>query len=641
MLSKLIRYLSVIIFVLTYFGMVACASQLFCDSSGILHAIGKGNYFFSSDFGDTWARSICKLSSNEAVYKIVENSDKSNYVFWKENGSLFYNELGSKKHPKLIYKSFFPDKYFVYMLNGSINLIYKNGKNIYFTLSRDMGNTFSQEQILNLTYSADGFSCLPINGQIEVFFSSGGNIYRVDCLSSGSISAPIDIYTSSSNIVGFIDFKHPFRPNYFEMFWVEKDYSGRQSIKYLSDKCTMPKEVYSSQGTILSAEVFSCENSDILKFAEDNAGPSILLKISKDGSHICQPNKLTDIFSTNIEPTDVILNKGSLYAFSPDGPKYARYNLTTSIPTIFSPPIIHITCPSNESYFKSGATIFIKAYVEDKNMDIFDMAEPNITFDGITADASLSYNSEEKCISGFLTLPLILSEGRHRIKITMEDIEDNSGFDVINCNIDNTPPKILKDKALISDDYLSISVFEAGSGIDPGKLALKVYSGSAEIYGKTVIENSNIIFSFEKSLSTESYTISLECADRAGNLCSKEAFSVKMGPISASSFVNDSGLSTSILNALCGPNPFNPRIGQESFIKYDLSAPAEINLVIYSMLGEIVCKKSKSSVNASDSISWDGRDSLGQLVESGVYPYIISLKNDQKEFNRGKIIVLK
>jgi len=68
------------------------------------------------------------------------------------------------------------------------------------------------------------------------------------------------------------------------------------------------------------------------------------------------------------------------------------------------------------------------------------------------------------------------------------------------------------------------------------------------------------------------------------------------------------------------PNPFNPA----TQIKYDLPDAANVRLIIYNPLGQVV----RTLVQAnkppgSYSVVWDGKDDLGKLVASGNYYYQI------------------
>ena len=74
------------------------------------------------------------------------------------------------------------------------------------------------------------------------------------------------------------------------------------------------------------------------------------------------------------------------------------------------------------------------------------------------------------------------------------------------------------------------------------------------------------------------------------------------------------------------PNPFNP----ETWIPYQLAAPAEVNISIYSVGGHLVrtLTLGHQPVGIYESRSraayWDGRNALGESVASGVYFYTLT-----------------
>ncbi len=66
------------------------------------------------------------------------------------------------------------------------------------------------------------------------------------------------------------------------------------------------------------------------------------------------------------------------------------------------------------------------------------------------------------------------------------------------------------------------------------------------------------------------------------------------------------------------PNPFNPT----TEISFSLPKPAEVNLTIYNILGEKVVTLTEGTRTAGvHTVTWDGRDSRGNTVASGVYFY--------------------
>ena len=77
------------------------------------------------------------------------------------------------------------------------------------------------------------------------------------------------------------------------------------------------------------------------------------------------------------------------------------------------------------------------------------------------------------------------------------------------------------------------------------------------------------------------------------------------------------------------PNPFNP----ETWIPYQLAAPAEVALTIYDMNGVAVRRLTVGHQpaglyqNRSRALYWDGRNGSGESVASGIYLYQLQAGN--------------
>jgi hypothetical protein len=71
------------------------------------------------------------------------------------------------------------------------------------------------------------------------------------------------------------------------------------------------------------------------------------------------------------------------------------------------------------------------------------------------------------------------------------------------------------------------------------------------------------------------------------------------------------------------PNPFNP----VTTIRYSLPGEGQVTLKIYDILGrEVVVLLDKAEKQAGYHVEvWDGRNSNGQKVASGVYLYFITV----------------
>lgn len=93
------------------------------------------------------------------------------------------------------------------------------------------------------------------------------------------------------------------------------------------------------------------------------------------------------------------------------------------------------------------------------------------------------------------------------------------------------------------------------------------------------------------------------------------------------------------------PNPFNPARGQLAHIDYPLDKNSAVKVNIYTLLGDLVYHKEYASGNSEgghagvNSITWDGRNDVGNVVANGGYICVIKA-NDTEKF-RFKLGVFK
>ncbi len=87
------------------------------------------------------------------------------------------------------------------------------------------------------------------------------------------------------------------------------------------------------------------------------------------------------------------------------------------------------------------------------------------------------------------------------------------------------------------------------------------------------------------------------------------------------------------------PNPFNP----ETTIRYAIPEAAQVRLVVYNVLGQEVTRLvDKHQVPGLYALRWDGRDSFGRGVASGVYLYKIQAAGETQRFSQiHKMLLLK
>jgi hypothetical protein len=75
------------------------------------------------------------------------------------------------------------------------------------------------------------------------------------------------------------------------------------------------------------------------------------------------------------------------------------------------------------------------------------------------------------------------------------------------------------------------------------------------------------------------------------------------------------------------PNPFNPI----TTIRFSLDKPGRISLKIYNILGqEILELLDKELASGIHSVQWDGKNSTGQYVSTGLYFARLKTKNQAR-----------
>ena len=84
------------------------------------------------------------------------------------------------------------------------------------------------------------------------------------------------------------------------------------------------------------------------------------------------------------------------------------------------------------------------------------------------------------------------------------------------------------------------------------------------------------------------------------------------------------------------PNPFNPT----TTIKFNISAPSKVQLLIYNILGQRIKTLVSGQMEAGAyKIMWDGLNDHGVRVSSGIYLY--QLISDGKIINTRKMMMIK
>jgi len=96
-----------------------------------------------------------------------------------------------------------------------------------------------------------------------------------------------------------------------------------------------------------------------------------------------------------------------------------------------------------------------------------------------------------------------------------------------------------------------------------------------------------------------------------------------------------------ITEAVAYPSPFDPNKGL-CRIRVVLTAEADVKLTIYTIAGKVVYRDEIFSGSGIVEFVWDGRNDIGEMVNNGVYGFLIQARNGNEVKERaGKFIVMK
>lgn len=302
-------------------------------------------------------------------------------------------------------------------------------------------------------------------------------------------------------------------------------------------------------------------------------------------------------------------------------------------------PVLTLSHPQAGDWYKKKSTVLIEAMVADNQGDIEDEQDAALFIDDILQKQSLVYSRSDSRLSELLTLPEDLSHGVHQIKIELTDSAGNLGRVEGSLNIDDSPPRVIERSLTFSKDKIVIPIVEEGSGLDAASSLVKVTLASVEVRGTVKKENQNLVFIPTQPLMNGSYVISVTPRDAIGNLGATSNLSA----VFDSNQVQAAAVRTSdvkILTLEYGPNPFRPSRDGTAKIKYQLDGLAAAKLYIFSIEGNLILIKNLGSA-VSGVTPWDGKNSFGETVSSGLYPIALVATDSagKKEIKRGKLIV--
>ncbi len=191
--------------------------------------------------------------------------------------------------------------------------------------------------------------------------------------------------------------------------------------------------------------------------------------------------------------------------------------------------------------------------------------------------------------------------------ITRNSITNNSGTGIDNCEGGNTelaPPVIT--------NITGTSV----SGTAPSNCTVEIFSDpedEGKVYEGTTSSDSTGAFTFTKAEGLTRPNVTATATDAAGNTSEfSSAVATGVEVVSRHPIPARYALSQNY------PNPFNP----VTIIQYQIPRTCRVTLKIYNALGQVVrTLVGESKEPGYYNVIWDGKDSLGKEVASGVYFY--------------------
>ena len=236
-----------------------------------------------------------------------------------------------------------------------------------------------------------------------------------------------------------------------------------------------------------------------------------------------------------------------------------------------------------------------------------------------------------------VSLPLATAVG----DFTFSDI-GFPGMILSDTSPDTTPPAIFNLKVdgrtLLSNEYvgtapvITAQLEDSGIGIATWNLQVLNASTLAVLSQHPVNVGGVGVYSLSYTLNPElaagHYLFKLLTIDTAGNISSSNTAEA----------IVQTGLSLDrVMNS---PNPFNPN-HESTQIDYLLSKPADVDIYIYSLSGELQKHVSSSSGQSGSTtgynrVIWDGKNEFSETVANGIYVAYVIAKTDGN-VQKGKV----
>jgi hypothetical protein len=614
----------------------------------------------SQDRGRTWAKPDLIIISGESptsLEAVIDHFKSPTLIFISENKDLkrqrlYFTSLASVE-PRVIFESqdaisaprltSYPE-----LMVASWETRYLERATAYLAVSLDQGRHFGAAR----PSATAGLPLPPAAPTLN--WPSDGSVTR---LVSPEISYRID---SADPMIARVDisFDKAFRP---DKTWSFNNLTLPGSSE---SRFQLPVELPDGKYYLRLAAFDGLAESAArtVSFTVDTRPPVITL-LTPTG----EADQATIIISGEVdEPSALTLNGQPLITeargrFSRELPLLAGNNIITLIATdaagntgraaatiLFdlAAPHLKILKPKATDWFKPGSTIFVEADVSDAQNDIEDESEGIVSLEGKSLTDRPAYDASAAKLSGFITLPSDLPDGKYQAKLSLRDLAGNLAVKPFTIAVDNSPPRLTISRGEMarssSPTLLPMPVDDAGSGLDISGTLISINGVSLNVLLSG--EAQELFAAAIMPLADGTYEVSVLPRDKVGNTGARSVFNlvVDTRPPQPGALSSQGRLFSIISSFSAGPNPFSPRNDGNMYFIYNFSSAADrLKIYIFDLAGTLVWQKELTNVTA-DSLAWNGVDHFGRTAANGVYSYLMAATaGGQMEIRRGKLIILQ
>lgn len=472
-----------------------------------------------------------KLQPPASSFLAVETSRESSILFSQGPGFAFTKLKilpKNSRHPVLA------------VFGNQIFSIHSAENTIVFAASDNSGQNWTAPQVFLVTGESLSWPQITTdsNGNpLLAFVSKNSNtgINRVYFSAAGSFE-PKALYESYDDIINlsfipnpggitlfwqkaYLDRKENFlslsldRGNHFSSFELPYMEGNQASLINFGGRWVYPgkgpnsplKEIFfppPPAPQLISTQNFFVTNSNTneVRYQLFNPDPVVCrIELSPDAGFIAEKSYSFEVMNAN----------GSLEAgfFLPPTLKEGQYflrlsagnGLTTSPPskgyqiTLYPPPPdLSVIKPAENDWFKPASTLYLSVRVDNPELIFEDEAEASITVNKLLLEDRLTYDKKQNLISGFVTLPDDLMDGKLPSSIRINDPAGVVYEKKFNLNIDQSPPLFDHDQfnPVFSKNSSSFSIplYDAGIGIDSLGTIIKITGFACETLSSSEVQ---------------------------------------------------------------------------------------------------------------------------------------------------------